>query len=71
MDGGSTGNKFRKGLVGDVEKKISYEEGQKALRDKYKIKEDVVMKIGAKKSEVFVAKIKNEIKKYSYILKWH
>ena len=36
-----------------------------------KIKEDVVMKIDAKKSEVFVAKIKNEIKKYSYILKWH
>ena len=43
MDGGSTGNKFRKGLVGDVEKKISYEEGQKALREKYKIKEDVVV----------------------------
>ena len=43
MDGGSTGNKFRKGLVGDVEKKISYEEGQKALREKYKLKEDVVV----------------------------
>lgn len=38
------GNRFRKGLVGDVKAKISYQDKQKNLRERYHVeKEDVVI----------------------------